>query len=127
MNYSAPLRRVRSIGAVASSNLALACCFVSTIFLVGQSPMLLYLGLMAALIYLRFPQIVLHPWFQKIGGMQTIGILGGTLIFAAIALHGDPAQIMVRLYARGLKGQRATGERPNRSGSSNTTLIGAMG
>jgi transposase len=35
--------------------------------------------------------------------------------------------IMVRLYARGLKGQRATGERPNRSGSSNTTLIGAMG
>jgi transposase len=34
--------------------------------------------------------------------------------------------IMVRLYARALKGQRATGDRPNRSGSSNTTLIGAM-
>jgi hypothetical protein len=91
MNYSAPLRRVRLIGAIASSNLALACCFVSTVFLVMQSPMLLYWGLMAALIYLRFPQIALHPWFQKIGGMRTIGILGGTLVFAAIALHGDPA------------------------------------
>jgi transposase len=35
--------------------------------------------------------------------------------------------IMVRLYARALKGQRATGDRPNRSGTKNTTLIGAMG
>jgi hypothetical protein len=91
MNYSAPLRRVRLVGATASSNLALAGCFVSTIFLVMQSPMLLYLGVMTAFVYLRFPQIASHPWFQKIGGMQTIGILGGTLVFAAIALHGDPA------------------------------------
>jgi hypothetical protein len=91
MNYSAPLRRVRFAGATASSTLALACCFVSTIFLIVQSPMLLYLGLIAALVYRRYPQIVMHPWIQKMGGMQTIGILGGTLVFAAIALHGDPA------------------------------------
>jgi hypothetical protein len=91
MNYSAPLRRVRLVGATASSNLALGACFVSTIFLVMQSPMLLYLGLVAALVYLRYPQVVSHPWIQKIGGMQTIGIVGGTLVFAAIALHSDPA------------------------------------
>jgi transposase len=35
--------------------------------------------------------------------------------------------MMVRLYARALKGQRATGDRPNKSGKKNTTLIGAMG
>jgi hypothetical protein len=91
MNYSAPLRRVRFAGATVSSTLALACCFVSTIFLIVQSPMLLYLGLTAALLYLRYPQIAMHPWIQKIGGMRSIGILGGTLVFCAIALHGDLA------------------------------------
>jgi hypothetical protein len=91
MNYSAPLRRVRLTGVTASSMLALACCFVSTGFLVMQWPLLLYVGLVAVLLYLRYPQIALHPWIQKIGGMRTIGILGGTLVFAAIALHGDPA------------------------------------
>jgi hypothetical protein len=91
MNYSAPLRRVRLAGVTASSILALACCFVSTSFLVMQSPILLYLGLLAALLYLRYPQIASHPWIQKIGGTRTIGIVGGTLVFAAIALHGDPA------------------------------------
>ena len=33
--------------------------------------------------------------------------------------------MMVRLYARALKGERATGERPDKQGS-NVTLIGAM-
>lgn len=35
--------------------------------------------------------LITHPWFHKIGGMRTIGILGGTLVFCTIALHGDPA------------------------------------
>jgi hypothetical protein len=91
MNYSAPLRRVSFAGATASSTLALACCFVSTIFLIVQSPILLYVGLIAALVYRRYPQIVMHPWVQRLGGMRTIGLLGGTLVFAAIAFHGDPA------------------------------------
>jgi hypothetical protein len=91
MNHSALLCRARFVGASASATPALASCFVATILLMLQLPMLLYLGLVAALIYLRYPQLSLHPWIQKIGGMQTIGILGGTLVFAAIALHGDPA------------------------------------
>jgi hypothetical protein len=91
MNHSALLRRARFVGASASTNLALASCFIATILLMLQSPMPLYLGLVAALFYLCYPQIALHPWFQTIGGMRTICIIGGTLVFAAIALHGDPA------------------------------------
>jgi hypothetical protein len=91
MNHSASLRRVQFDSGQSASKLALACCFISTIFIAVQSPPLLYLASAALLLTLRFPQILLHPWIQRLGGMRTIAILGGTLVFAAIALHGDPA------------------------------------
>jgi hypothetical protein len=95
MNHAAPLRRAGFVGARVPSMLALACCLISTAFLVVQSPLLLYLSCVLGLVSLRFPQatayLTVHPWVQRMGGMRTIGILGGTLVFCAIALQGDPA------------------------------------
>jgi hypothetical protein len=95
MNHAAPLRRVGFVGARVPSMLAWACCLISTIFLVVQSPLLLYLSCVLVLVGLRFPHVaaylMVHPWVQRMGGIRTIGILGGTLVFCAIALHGDPA------------------------------------
>jgi hypothetical protein len=91
MNHSASLRRVPFDGGQSASKLALAFCCISTIFIAVQSPPLLYLASAVLLLTLRFPQILFHPWIQRLGGMRTIGIIGGTLVFAAIALHGDPA------------------------------------
>jgi hypothetical protein len=55
----------------------------------------LFSSMAIAAISFRFPHVTSHlalnPWIQKIGGMRTIGIVCGTLVFAAIALHGDPA------------------------------------
>jgi hypothetical protein len=95
VNHSASLRRARFVGARVPSMLALACCLISAAFCMVQSPILLYFGCLVALACLRFPQVAayvaVHPWVQQLGGMRTIGILGGTLIFCTIALHGDPA------------------------------------
>jgi hypothetical protein len=95
VNHSASLRRARFVGARVPSILALACCLVSAAVLLVQSPLLLYLGYLVALICLRFPNVAayytVHPWVQRLGGMRTIGILCGTLVFCTIALHGDPA------------------------------------
>jgi hypothetical protein len=95
VNHSASLRRARFVGARVPSMLALACCFISAAVLVVQSPLLLYLSCLVALACLRFPQVAayctVHPWVQRLGGMRTIGILGGTLVFCTIALHGNPA------------------------------------
>jgi hypothetical protein len=95
VNHSASLRRARFVGARVPSTLALACCLVSAAALVVQSPLLLYLSCLVALVCLRFPHVAayctVHPWVQRLGGMRTIGILGGTLVFCTIALHGDPA------------------------------------
>jgi hypothetical protein len=96
MNHAAPLRRAGFVGARVPSMLATFCCLMATAVLAIQSPLFLYLGCIAALICLRFPQVMayltVHPWVRRIGGMQTIGILGGTLVFCAIALHSDTAQ-----------------------------------
>jgi hypothetical protein len=91
MNHSAFLRGGQLGGSQSTSKLALACCLISTIFITTQFPSLLYLACVALLLASRFPQVLHHPWIQRLGGIQTIGIVGGTLVFAAIALHSDPA------------------------------------
>jgi hypothetical protein len=95
VNHSASLRRAGFVGARVPSMLALGCCLISAAFCIVQSPLLLYFGCLLALVCLRFPQVAayvaVHPWVQRLGGMRTIGVLGGTLVFCTIALHGDPA------------------------------------
>jgi hypothetical protein len=93
MSLSAPLRRARVVGV--NSPILLLCSLTAVGCLLTQLPTLLYLGCLLFLLFWRFPNsaryLITHPWFQKIGGMRTICIVGGTLVFAAIALHGDPA------------------------------------
>jgi hypothetical protein len=93
MNLSASLRRAGVIGI--QSPMAWFCGLMAVGCLLAQSPLLLYSGCLLFLLLWRFPNaanyLIAHPWLQRIGGMQTIGIVGGTLVFAAIALHGDPA------------------------------------
>jgi hypothetical protein len=96
MNHAAPSRRAGFVGARVPSMLALTGCLLAAAILIVQSPLLLYLSCIASLICLRFPKVsaylMLHPWIQKMGGMRTVGILGGTLVFCAVALHSDTAQ-----------------------------------
>jgi hypothetical protein len=96
MNHAAPLRRAGFVGARVPSMLALACCLIAAAILIAQSPLLLYLSCIASLVCLRFPKVAaaltVHPWVQRLGGMQTVGVLVGTLVFCAVALHSDTAQ-----------------------------------
>jgi hypothetical protein len=96
MNHSVLMHRARFVGARAPSMLALVACLISMAFLAVRSPLLIDLACLSALACLRFPStaayLTTHPWFQRLGGMRTVGILGGTLMFCAIAAHGDAAQ-----------------------------------
>ena len=60
-----------------------------------QSPLPLYLSLAIVTFCLQFPQIAsritVHPGIQKLGGIRSLGVLAGTLLFLAITLHGDAA------------------------------------
>ena len=95
MNHSAPLRRARFVGARAPSTLALAACLVFMAILAVQSPLLMELCCLVTMFFLRFPSVasylVTHPLLKRLGGMRTIGILGGTLLFCTITIHGDAA------------------------------------
>jgi hypothetical protein len=93
MILSASLRRARAVGV--QSPIIWLFGLIATTCLAVQSPLLLYFACLLSLLVWRFPNAVnyfiTHPWFQRIGGMRTVAVLGGTLVFAAIALHGDPA------------------------------------
>lgn len=93
MNLSASLRRAGVVGV--QPPIPWLCSLMVVGCLLARSPLLLYLGCLLFLLFWRFPNaanyLIAHPWIRKIGGMRTIGIIGGTLVFAAIALHGDPA------------------------------------
>jgi hypothetical protein len=93
MILSASLRRASTI--CVQSPIAWLFGLMATVDLAVQLPLLLYSGCLLCILCYRFPKIAayftIHPWVQRIGGIRTVAILAGTLVFCAIALHGDPA------------------------------------
>ena len=43
------------------------------------------------LVFLRFPSVMAHPWFHRLGGFKTVGVLTGSLVFLSIVTSADPA------------------------------------
>jgi hypothetical protein len=93
MILSASLRRANVVSA--PSPIIWLFGSIATAWLAVQSPVLIYFACLLSILVWRFPNtinyFITHPWFQRIGKMRTVAILGGTLVFATIALHGDPA------------------------------------
>jgi hypothetical protein len=95
MNHSAYSRRAGIVCTRSPSPFIWAYLAAATLFLTFQSPLLLYLGLTVAAFCLQFPQcasrLVLNPWVQRLGGIKSLGVIAGTLLFLTITLHGDAA------------------------------------
>jgi hypothetical protein len=93
MILSASLRRASAIGV--QSPITWLFGLMATVCLAVQSPLMLYSVCLLCILSFRFPQVAahfaVHPWMQRMGGMRTVAILAGTLVFCTIALHGDPA------------------------------------
>jgi hypothetical protein len=72
MSHYASLRRGSLDGGQSISKLSLACCCISIMLILPHLAC-------AALLLIRLPPVLIHPWIQRLGRMRTIAILGGIL------------------------------------------------